>query len=86
MLVFSVKCQSFQNEPTPRLNFGYSEFAPYTYTDANGIASGEVSDIIRKVISESGFEFKAIPGPNRRLFRSLVTDNIDLLMVVPFQN
>ena len=86
MLVFSGNCQSFKNEPTPRLNFGYSEFAPYTYTDENGIASGEVTDIIRKVVSESDFELEAIPGPNRRLFRNLVTDNIDLLMVVPFQN
>ncbi|WP_041246338.1 substrate-binding periplasmic protein [Brumicola nitratireducens] len=86
MLVFSGDCQSFKNEPSPSLNFGYSEFAPYTYTDENGMASGEVSNIIRKVVSESDFEFEAIPGPNRRLFRSLVTDNIDLLMVVPFEH
>lgn len=85
-LLFSTKCQSSQNKPTPILNFGYSEFAPYTYTDEKGQAIGEVSDMIRNVVLESGFEFKATPGPNRRLFRSLVTDNIDLLMVVPFQN
>ncbi len=86
ILVFSAKCQSFQTSSIPKLNFGYSEFAPYTYTDESGLAIGEVTDIIKKAASESGFELKAIPGPNRRLFRNIVTDNLDLLMVVPFQN
>jgi len=85
-LLFSAKCQSLQNEPTLKLNFGYSEFAPYTYTNEKGLAVGEVSDIVRKVVSQSGFEFKAIPGPNRRLFRNILTDKLDLLMVVPFQS
>ncbi|MFQ3251286.1 MAG: polar amino acid transport system substrate-binding protein [Glaciecola sp.] len=84
ILVFSAECHSWQNNPLPKLNFGYSEFAPYTYTDEKGIAVGEVSKIIKKVVIDSGYEFTAFAGPNRRLFRNMVTDKIDLLMVVPF--
>jgi hypothetical protein len=86
LLLFSTKCFSTEYQRIPTLNFGYSEFAPYTFTTDKGLAVGEVSDIVQKVADESGFEFVAVSGSNRRLFRSLLTSNIDLLMVVPFEN
>ena len=75
-----------QSDTVSLLKFGYSEFAPYTFTDDQGRPSGEVTNIIENIVAESGHEFLAVDGPNRRLFRSLVSDDIDLLMVVPFKN
>lgn len=86
LLMFSSHCLAMQSSETKSLKFGYSEFAPYTFTDKSGRAVGDVTGIIETVVAKSGYEFSPIDGPNRRLFRSLVTDDIDLLMVVPFKN
>ena len=86
ILIFSSKCYSSQQRLIPTLNFGYSEFAPYTYTNKNGLASGDVTDIVKKVVTSTDYKFIAVAGANRRLFRNMLADKIDILMVVPFKN
>jgi polar amino acid transport system substrate-binding protein len=86
LLFFSARSYSLENKSTSTLNLGYSEFAPYTFTSAQGLPSGEVNDIVKTVVLKSGYDFTSVPGPNRRLFRDMLIDNIDLLMVVPFKD
>lgn len=60
------------------LNVGYYEFAPAIYTDAHGMARGELAELTRRVARQAGYgvRFRGLPGA--RLYAALENGSIDL--------
>jgi len=67
-------------EPAPQrvLSVGYYEFAPAIYSDARGVARGEVAELTRRVAKHAGYgvSFRALPSA--RLYAALENGSIDL--------
>jgi len=65
------------------VRFAYLEFPPFSYTDDQGKANGEIIDIIRQLLQQAGYpaEFRSLPGA--RLYNGLVDGNVQMSAGAP---
>lgn len=70
--------QAATPEQQPPIRVGYIEFAPYTYTDAQGQPAGELIEFLRLVAQRAGYQTHFIEYPSYRLFKSMETGQIEL--------
>ncbi len=67
----------------PRIHVGYYEFAPYSYTDNQGLPSGSGLELVAHLLDEAGYEaeFRAYPGA--RLYNGLRDGSVQLWFGAP---
>ena len=65
------------------VRFAYLEFPPFSYTDDQGQARGEIIVIIRQLLQQAGYpaEFRSLPGA--RLYKGLVDGSIQMSAGAP---
>lgn len=62
----------------PPIRVGYIEFAPYTYTDAQGQPAGDMIEFLRLVADRAGYKAHFLEYPSYRLFKSMETGQVEL--------
>ena len=65
------------------VRFAYLEFPPFSYTDSQGRAHGEIIGIIRQLLQQAGYpaEFRSLPGA--RLYNGLVDGSVQMSAGAP---
>lgn len=77
-LLCGTLAQAAPPEQPPPIRVGYIEFAPYTYTDAQGQPAGELIEFLRLVAQRAGYQTQFLEYPSYRLFKSMKTGQIEL--------
>jgi polar amino acid transport system substrate-binding protein len=60
------------------IRVGYIEFPPYTSTDSQGQAVGELIDLIRLLAQRAGYRANFIEYPSFRLFKAMEAGQIEM--------
>ena len=65
------------------VRFAYLEFPPFSYTDSQGRAHGDIIGIIRQLLQQAGYpaEFRSLPGA--RLYNGLVDGSVQMSAGAP---
>ena len=79
---FCLPALARSSDAEPAVRAGYIEFPPYSYTDQQGQAAGDMIDLVRLLAERAGYRVEFIYNPSFRLFRSLESGQIELWATV----
>ncbi len=68
---------SIESHSTETLRAGYIEFPPFYYTDKNGNAQGNITELTKKIATRAGFKVSFHSYPPKRLAKNLVDGDVD---------
>lgn len=66
----------------PPIRAGYIEFPPYSFTDANGQAAGDMVELVRLLAQRAGHRVEFLPTSNLRLFKALESGQFEVFATV----
>lgn len=66
----------------PAIRAGYIEFPPYSYTDENDQAAGDIVDLVNLLAQRAGHRVEFHVGPNLRVFKSLESGQVEVWATV----
>lgn len=66
----------------PAIRAGYIEFPPYSYTDQNGQAAGDMIELVRLLAQRNGHRVEFTQYPNFRRFKTLESGQIEVWAAV----
>ena len=66
----------------PAIRVGYVEFPPYSYTDANDQAGGDLVELVKLLAERSGHRVEFIATPNLRLFKAMESGQLEIWATV----
>lgn len=66
----------------PAIRAGYIEFPPYSYTDPQGQAAGDMIDLVKLLAQRSGHNVEFTHYPSFRLFKTLESGQVEVWAAV----
>lgn len=81
-LALPAVAQEPASEAEPAIRAGYIEFPPYSYTDQNGQAAGDMIDLVRLLAQRSGHRVDFTQYPSFRLFKTLESGQVEVWAAV----
>lgn len=78
MLSLLISGTALAEQPPRELRAAFIDFPPYKYKDEEGNAAGPWVDYSEKLAAEAGYRLTWVELPISRVYRHLITGNIDL--------
>lgn len=66
-------CATLTCHAEDEIRWGFAEFPPHLYLDANGNPNGEFARIVQTIFKQAGIEYQILNRPNRRALNAINT-------------